>query len=110
MLSNSEKEYLKHCWNQFYIGIRWENLIFWSGAVVIGHLILGWVGVIIVWLMDYFSTEVSSPFIFKDELPIETYERKCSAGIENCQICHNEYDHYFNEEYEKTLKWYNKIL
>lgn len=109
----SIKEYLLICWKAFLDCIRWYDLIFWTSAVIIGYLIWGWIGVIIVLLMDYFSSEVSAPFIFhgdKQEKPI--YHRKCSAGIENCKVCNNEYDHEFNVKYNEKFrkKWYQKII
>lgn len=37
---------------------------------------------------------------------IKEIQNKCSAGIENCKICDNEYSHEFNIEYEKYNTWY----
>lgn len=110
MLSEREKEYIRFCWKAFAGAIRWADLKFWCSAVVISYLLLGWIGVIIVLIMDYFSLEVAAPFIFFDEMPEEIYERTCSAGIEDCKICGNEYDHEFNVEYQKSLKWYQRII
>jgi len=111
MFSQSEKEYMKVCWKGFTDCIRWYDLIFWTSAIAIFYLWLGWAGVIIVLVADYLSLGVSAPAIFPGyTLPDIEYNRTCSAGIKDCKICGNEYDHAFNEDYNKSLKWYDKII
>jgi hypothetical protein len=111
LLDNGEQKYIKLCWKDFLKAVRWYDLIFWNSLVIIFYLWLGWIGVIIVLFMDYWSLAVSAPMIFPGEsFEKPEYHRECSAKIKGCKICKNEYSHEFNEKYQKTLKWYQKII
>lgn len=109
MFTQDEKEYLKFCWKGFIEFIRWEELIITVIFFTIFSLIFGWIGFIICLIFNYLTLEVRSPpFMLGDYPEEEIPERKCSAGIKDCEICHNEYDHEFNKEYDKKYKkWYN---
>jgi hypothetical protein len=110
VFSESEKEYLKDCWKSFKERIRWYEIGTLAVQLLIGIILFGKWGILVGWFFNYMCWSVASPAIYPGYSPPDIeYNRTCSAGIEGCKICGNEYSHEFNKEYnDKFLrKWYN---
>lgn len=86
--------------------IKWGDIVFFLMSFIIFCKIFGWIGFIIafifIWLMG--RLEGGAVGDLWGDYPKEEYPpNTCSAGIENCEICDNEYTHEFNEKYEKII-------
>lgn len=113
MKEYTEWEYIKDCFQGIIDFIRWGEL----GALIllttIGFMTLGWLGILLALLFYGATGQLQGGMVgdFFNEYPDEEPKRKkCSAGVENCRVCGDGYDHTFNVEYEKHLKWYEKIM
>ncbi len=99
---------------EFFLGIRWNEVAFVVIYPLISGLIWGRIGIILAVTSFIFFDKlfiVGGPWIipegymnFREEII-----NKCSAGVEDCRICNNQYSHEFNFNYEKSLRWYEKI-
>ena len=89
--------------------IRWKELGYYVILFTVSYLFLGWWGIVLAVIIDQLNHLQGGPVeggYSQKEYPPNT----CSAGIEGCRICDNEYDHEWNEKWESQKKWYEKIL
>ena len=94
---------------------KWDEICFYILAFILFYGIMGWIGIVLwvlfiaglgEWLQGGMMGESGRYYFPTEEPPKNT----CSAGIENCTICNNEYSHDFNLRYEASLKWWEKII
>ena len=93
--------------------IRWKELGFIIVLFVFFYIIFGWFGIILAPFFHYLMATMEGGAVgdIDNEYPAEEYPPNiCSAGIEGCKICDNEYEHTFNETYQNSLKWWDKML
>lgn len=84
--------------------IRWYELGYYIIIYSVGFVLWGWWGILGVKIFNWLMYGMGGPLVdFFGEYPEppEPLPNRCSAGIKNCQICDNEYDHEFNLNYKK---------
>ena len=94
--------YWKYCFKHW-----WNDLIWWEALKVnfwvflISFIVLRWWGIILAViflnLMELQGGPVANMHLNQPPPPV--YNNKCSAGMEDCKICNNEYNHEFNLKY-----------
>ena len=99
---------------EFFFSINKEEVVFVVMYPLISGLIWGRIGIILAVVSFIFFDKlfiVGGSWIIPEEYMDfgEEIINKCSAGVEDCRICNNEYSHEFNFYYKKSLKWYQKI-
>lgn len=108
----SDLDFLKETLYNLIDFIRWQELGYMIVSLTIFCIWLGWWGIIPFLALDYLlhmeGGTVGDAFneYPKEEFPPNT----CSAGIKDCNVCNNTYDHDFNVKYYKGLKWWEKML
>ncbi len=98
---------------EFFSLIRWSTIVFLIVVPFVGYQIWGVVGGVGGWIFCYLMGQALDGAVADlwNEFPTEEYPpNTCSLGIEGCKICNNEYSHEFNVKYQKSLKWYEKII
>ncbi|MEK7128484.1 MAG: hypothetical protein AAB933_02905 [Patescibacteria group bacterium] len=99
---------------EFLIDIHWREVVSVILIFLVFSLLWGWWGMFIgtfFCIISNFSFNSWGAWFLPDEYlePPPEVKNECSAKIEGCRICNNEYNHEFNFKYEKGLKWYQKI-
>lgn len=96
----------------FLGGVMWKEVAVVVLIPVALFLLWGWWSIVADIIFFWFFSSVAGTWGVMVWSPSEEDEpeiiNKCSAGVEGCRICNNEYSHEFNYKYEKGLKWYQK--
>lgn len=98
---------------EFLSLVRWSTIVFMFISLIVGYAMFGWIGILIGWVFFYLMAQSDDGAVADvwNEFPPEEYPPNiCSENISNCKICNNEYEHSFNVKYEKSLKWWERIL
>lgn len=94
--------------------IRWDCLIGMGLIAFICVGSMGWIlGILVYTIIIYGLTAGGGSWMDLDVYPLpKIYNNKCSANIKDCKICLNTHihDHEFNKNYQKSLRWYEKII
>ncbi len=103
----TQTDYIKDCFHAAIDFVRWRELFTLLALILIGFLLFKWIGILIGILVFSFSANLEGGAVAdvfheypKEEFPPNT----CSAGIEGCKLCNNEYSHEFNEAYSRKFK------
>lgn len=94
---------------EFLGTVRFSTIFFIIICLGIGYLTFGYIGILVGYAFAYLMGRAGDGAVadlwgefYKEEYPPNT----CSAKIENCKICDNEYSHEFNETYERENRWW----
>ena len=93
--------------------IRWYELGWIIVSFTFFYLVWGWWGILFAVILDWLNHLEGGPCADAFDIYPDNevkYNWKCSANIEDCKLCNNEYDHEFNVKYNESLKWYEKII